>query len=146
MKNYNKIFKIVMWALVAISVVLLVWGFLTGFEANDGRGVEVLLYWAYIILAIAILAVVVFGLIISAKNDPKSLVKIGIVILGVAVLCFIAFLLAKGNPAMAYNGPEVSAGTLKLTDTILNLTYIVGGAAILAIIVGEVRMAIASKK
>ena len=63
-----------------------------------------------------------------------------------AVLCFIAFLLAKGNPAMAYNGPEVSAGTLKLTDTILNLTYIVGGAAILAIIVGEVRMAIASKK
>jgi hypothetical protein len=65
---------------------------------------------------------------------------------GVAALCLVAYLLAKGNPAVAYNGPAVSAGTLKLTDTILNLTYIVGGAAIVAIIVGEVRMAIASKK
>jgi hydrogenase-4 membrane subunit HyfE len=97
-------------------------------------------------LGLAIFCWVVIGLIVSAKNNTKSLVKIGIAILGVAALCLVAYLLAKGNPAMAYNGPEVSAGTLKLTDTILNLTYITGGAAILAIIVGEIRMAIASKK
>ena len=132
-----------MLALILVSVGLLIWGFAKGFAGN---AVDVLLYWTYIMLGLAVFSWVVIGLIVGTKNDPKSLVKIGIVILGVAVLCFIAFLLAKGNPAMAYNGPEVSAGTLKLTDTILNLTYIVGGAAILAIIVGEIRMAIASKK
>jgi hypothetical protein len=139
----NKIIKWGMLALILVSVGLLIWGFAKGFAGN---AVDVLLYWTYIMLGLAVFSWVVIGLIVGTKNDPKSLVKIGIVILGVAVLCFIAFLLAKGNPAMAYNSPEVSAGTLKLTDTILNLTYIVGGAAILAIIVGEVRMAIASKK
>ena len=139
----NKIIKWGMLALILVSVGLLIWGFAKGFAGN---AVDVLLYWTYIMLGLAVFSWVVIGLIVGTKNDPKSLVKIGIVILGVAVLCFIAFLWAKGNPAMAYNGPEVSAATLKLTDTILNLTYIVGGAAILAIIVGEVRMAIASKK
>ncbi len=139
----NKIIKWGMLALILVSVGLLIWGFAKGFAGN---AVDVLLYWTYIMLGLAVFSWAVIGLIVGTKNDPKSLVKIGIVILGVAVLCFIAFILAKGNPAMAYNGPEVSAGTLKLTDTILNLTYIVGGAAILAIIVGEVRMAIASKK
>ncbi|MBP5382632.1 MAG: hypothetical protein J6Y45_04695 [Bacteroidales bacterium] len=139
----NKIIKWGMLALILVSVGLLIWGFARGFAGN---AVDVLLYWTYIMLGLAVFSWVVIGLIVGTKNDPKSLVKIGIVILGVAVLCFIAYLLAKGNPALAYNGPEVSAGTLKLTDTILNLTYIVGGAAILAIIVGEVRMAIASKR
>lgn len=139
----NKIIKWGMVALIIVSVALLLWGFSKGFEGNT---VDVLLYWTYCMLGLAIFCWVVIGLIVSAKNNPKSLVKIGIAILGVAALCLVAYLLAKGNPAMAYNGPEVSAGTLKLTDTILNLTYITGGAAILAIIVGEIRMAIASKK
>ncbi len=139
----NKIIKWGMVALIIVSVALLLWGFSKGFEGNT---VDVLLYWTYCMLGLAIFCWVVIGLIVSAKNNPKSLVKIGIAILGVAALCLVAYLLAKGNPAMAYNGPEVSAGTLKLTDTILNLTYITGGAAILAIIIGEIRMAIASKK
>ncbi|MBO4742274.1 MAG: hypothetical protein J5533_01445 [Bacteroidales bacterium] len=97
-------------------------------------------------LGIALFCVIVVGLIVSTKNNPKSLIKIGIILAGVAVICLIAYLLAKGDPAMAYNGPAVSGGTLKLTDTVLNLTYIAGAGAILAIIVGEIRMAIASKK
>ena len=132
-----------MVALLIISVALLIWGFSRGFEGN---AVDVLLYWTYIMLGLAVFSWVVIGLIVSTKNNPKSLVRIGIAILGIAALCLVAYVLAKGNPAMAYNGPEVSGGTLKLTDTILNLTYITGGAAILAIIVGEIRMAIASKK
>ena len=139
----NKIIKWGMIALILVSVALLIWGFSAGF---NGQAVEVLLYWTYIMLGLALCSVIVIGLIVGAKNDPKSLIKIGIILVGVAVLCLIAWVLAKGDPAMAYNGPEVSKGTLKLTDTILNLTYIVGGAAIVSIIVGEIRMAIASKK
>ena len=139
----NKIIKWCMIALIVISVGLLIWGFSKDFADN---AVDVLLYWTYCMLGLAVFSWIVIGLIVGAKNNPKSLVNIGIILVGVAALCLVAYLLAKGDPAVAYNGPAVSAGTLKLTDTILNLTYIVGGAAILAIIVGEVRMAIASKK
>lgn len=139
----NKILKWGMVALIVASVALLIWGFARGF---GGNAVDVLLYWTYAMVGLAVFSWVVIGLIVGTKNNPKSLVKIGIILVGVAAVCFIAYLLAKGDPAMAYNGPAVSAGTLKLTDTILNLTYIAGGAAILAIIVGEIRMAIASKK
>lgn len=132
-----------MVALIIISVGLLIWGFSQDFEGN---AVDILLYWTYIMLGIAVASWVIIGLIVGAKNDPKSLVRIGIILVGAAVLCFIAYILAKGDPAMAYNGPAISAGTLKLTDTILNLTYIVGAAAIVSIVVGEIRMAIASKK
>ena len=139
----NKIFKWGMVALILVSVILLIWGFSRNF---GGNAVDVLLYWTYAMLGIALVSWVIIGLIVGAKNDPKSLVKIGIVILGVAALCLIAWLLAKGDPAVGYTGVPVSAGTLKLTDSILNLIYIVGGAAIVSIIVGEIRMSIASKK
>ncbi len=139
----NKIIKWCMIALIVVSVGLLIWGFSKDFADN---AVDVLLYWTYCMLGLAVFSWIVIGLIVGAKNNPKSLVNIGIILVGVAALCLVAYLLAKGDPAVAYNGPAVSAGTLKLTDTILNLTYIVGGAAIVAIIVGEIRMAIASKK
>ena len=139
----NKIIKWGMIVLILVSVALLIWGFSRHFA---GGAVDVLLRWTYIMLGLALFSVIVVGLIVSVKNNPKSLIKLGIILAGVALICLIAYLLAKGDPAVAYNGPAVSGSTLKLTDTVLNLTYITGGAAILAIIVGEIRMAIASKK
>ena len=139
----NKIFKWGMVALIVLSVVLLILGFSKDF---GGSSVDTLLYWTYGMLGLALFCVIIVGLIVGAMNNPKSLVKIGIILVGVAALCLIAYLLAKGDPAVGYTGAPVTGGTLKLTDTVLNLTYIVGGAAILAIVVGEIRMAIASKK
>jgi len=139
----NKIFKWVMIALIILSVAILIWGFTQGF---GGSTVDTLLYWTYGMLGLALFCVIIVGLIVSTKNNPKNLVKIGIILVGVAALCLIAYLLAKGDPAIGYTGAPVTGSTLKLTDTILNLTYIVGAAAIAAIVVGEIRMAIASKK
>jgi len=141
----NKIFKWGLVALILISVAILVWGFAVGFETNDAKAVDVLLNWAYIMLGLALCAWIIIGLIVSVKNDPKSLVKMGIALVGVVAVVAVAFLLAKGNPVP---GAALTAtpGELKLTDTILNLTLIAGIGAILAIIVGEIRMAIANKK
>ena len=139
----NKIFKWVMIALIILSVAILIWGFTKDFAGN---AVDILLYWTYIMLGLALFCVIIVGLIVSTKNNPKNLVKIGIILVGVAALCLVAYLLAKGDPAIGYTGAPVTGSTLKLTDTILNLTYIVGAAAIAAIVVGEIRMAIASKK
>ena len=145
MKNQNKLFKWLMLGLIVISVVLLIVGFITGFESNDGKMTDVLLYWGYVMIGLTIIATVVFGLWISIKNNPKVLVKLGIGLAGVAVVCLVAYLLAPGKPAMGML-VQPDGATLKLTDTILNLTYFAGAAAIIAIIVGEVRLAITNKK
>ena len=145
----NKIFKWGMVVLILISVAILVWGFSAGFATPDKVALpatNVLLTWAAIMIGIALFCWIVIGLIISVKNDPKSIVKMGIVLVAIAALCLVAFLLAKGNPVPGYTGPAVSAGMLKLTDTILILTAIAGVGAILSIIVGEIRLAIANKK
>ena len=142
-QKYAKIFKLCLLALLVVSVIVLVWGSLKGFEANDGAATNVLLYWAYIVLGIALASVICVGLYIRATTDPKSLVKIGFAVLGAAVLFGIAYLLASGAPAIGYSGATLPTETeLKMTDTILNLAYIVGGAAILSIIVSEVYMTI----
>ena len=141
----NKIFKWGLVALILISIAILVWGFAVGFETNDAKAVDVLLNWAYIMLGLALCAWIVIGLIVSVKNDPKSLVKMGVALVGVVAVVAVAYLLAKGNPVP---GAALTStpGELKLTDTILNLTLIAGIGAVLAIIVGEIRMAIANKK
>ena len=146
-QKYAKIFKYLLWALMILSVVILVWGFLKGFEANDGAATNVLLGWAYVVLGIALASVICVGIYIRATTDPKSLIKIGIAVLGAAVLFGLCYVLASGAPAVGYSGAQLPSATeLKMTDTILNLAYLVGGAAILSIICGEVLMTIRNKK
>ena len=144
---YAKIFKWVSWALLIISVGLAVWAF-TQFGGSGKEGaVNMLLVWAYVMLGIALVAVLCVGLYISATTDPKSLVRIGIGLGAAVVLCLIAYFLASGAPAIGFTGATPpTASELKLTDTVLNLTYILGGAAIFAIIVGEIISAIRTKK
>lgn len=134
-----------MVALLVISVALLVWGFIAGFEANEGQAVDTLLYWTYAMVGLAVLCCLVLATAVNAINNPKSLIRIGVVLVGIVAVCAVAYLLAAGKPAMGML-VQPEASTLKLTDTVLNLTYFAGAAAIVAIIVGEVRMAIANKK
>ena len=145
MKNYGLIFKIIELVLILISVVLLVWGFAVGFESKNNLPVEVLLKWAYVMVALALVAILIVSLIIGISNNPKILVKYGLVLAGVAVLCLICYLLAKGNPAVGLITEQPSPAKLKLIDSVLNLTYITGAAAILAIIFGEIIMAFRNK-
>ena len=80
---------------------------------------------------------VVFGvLVIGGINNPKSLLKILLGLVVIAAIVAVAYVLAPGTPAVGYLGEPVTDGTLKLTDTVLNLTYIVFGASILALVVG----------
>ena len=144
----NKFFKIFMLVLILVSVGLLVWGSVVGFTTNDGQAVDVLFYWAYVMVGLAVASWVLVGLILMAKNNPKSLIKVGIVLVVAAALAFVAYLLAPGNPAVGRENisPADTLATLKLTDTVLNLTYFAGAAAVVAIIIGEIRLAIINRK
>ena len=145
MKNYGKLFKWLLVVLLVISVAVLVWGFLVGFESNGGKAVDVLFYWAYAMVALALIAVVLVGLIIGFKNNPKSILKLLIGLVAVAAVCFVVYMISPGKPAMGML-EQPSATTLRLTDTILNLTYFAGGLAVLAIVFGEIIGALRSKK
>ena len=135
-----------MIALIVVSVVLLVLGFVKGFEANDGQAVENLLRWGYVMLGIAVFAAIIVSAIVGFINNPKSVIKLLIGLVVVAAVCFVVYLLSKGNPAVGLTVDQPSASTLKFTDTILNLTYLVGGVAIASIILGEVISAIRNRK
>ena len=137
-----------MWALIAISLVLLVLGFVKGFPdtvAEDNGTVDLLLNWAYVILGLAVACVIIVGIVIAAINDPKSLVKLLIGLVGVAVVCFVVYLLSAGAVPQGFHGEIPSAGTLKLVDTALNLTYLAGALAIVSIVIGEIIGAVRNK-
>ena len=134
--KYDKIIKWVLVALFAIGALLSVLGFAIGFDANGDAPVDIMLYCAYAYALVAIAAVLFGVVVIGGMNEPKSLIKLGIGIAAIVVIVVLAWLLAPGTPAVGYLGEPVSEGTLKLTDTILNLTYLLFGGSIVALIAG----------
>lgn len=145
MKNYSKIVKWIMLGLIAVSVLVFLFGWIFGFEKNEAIAVDALFIWTYVMVAVAVLCIICIGGYIGARNDKSFLKKVGIVLGGTVIVCAVVYLISPGAPAVGML-EQPSASTLKLTDTVLNLTYLCGGAAILSIIVGEVFKAIREKK
>ena len=139
---FNKIIKYVLLALVILGFALGVWGYAAGF--NDAS-VNTLLRWSYVLVIVGIGLIVLLGLVMGAVNNPKSLIKTGLVIVGAAVVVAAAFLTAKGNPAQGFVGQQPEFTTLRNTDAILTITYLVFGASIVAIVIGLIVNAIRSK-
>ena len=134
--KYEKIIKWILVALFIVGVVFSVYGFIVGFETNGNAPVDMLLYCTYAFALTAVAAVLLGVLVIGGINNPKSLLKILLGLVVVGGIAAVAYVLAPGTPAVGYLGEPVSDGTLKLTDTILNLTYLTFGASILALVVG----------
>ena len=134
--KYEKIIKWILVALFIVGIVFCVYGFIVGFESNGNAPVDNILYCTYAFAGLALLAVVFGVLVIGGINNPKSLLKILLGLVAIAAIVAVAYVLAPGTPAVGYLGEPVTDGTLKLTDTVLNLTYIVFGASILALVVG----------
>ncbi|MBQ8808993.1 MAG: hypothetical protein IJZ69_01510 [Bacteroidales bacterium] len=134
--KYEKIIKWVLAVLFVVGIVFSFYGFLVGFESNGNAPVDNMLYCAYAFAAVAILAVLFGVVVIGGMNNPKSLLKLLLGIVAIAAVVAVAYVLAPGTPAVGYLGDPVSDGTLKLVDTVLNLTYLLFGAAILSLVVG----------
>ena len=134
--KYEKIIKWILVALFIVGIVFSVYGFIVGFESNGNAPVDNILYCAYAFAAIAMLAVVLGVVVIGGINNPKSLLKLVLGLVVVGAIVAVAYVLAPGTPAVGYLGDPVSDGTLKLTDTVLNLTYFTFGLSILALVVG----------
>ena len=134
--KYEKIIKWVLAVLFVVGIVFSFYGFAVGFESNGNAPVDNMLYCAYAFAAVAILAVLIGVVVIGGINNPKSLLKLILGIVAIGAVVAVAYVLAPGTPAVGYLGDPVSDGTLKLVDTVLNLTYLLFGGALLALVVG----------
>ena len=136
--KYEKIIKWILLALFIVGLVLSFYGFIVGFESNGNAPVDNMLYCAYAFIGIALAAVVAGVVVINGINNPKSLVKLAIGLVVIAAIIGAAYMLAPGTPAVGYLGEPVSDMTLKLTDTMLNLTYLLCGSAIISLLIGGI--------
>ena len=139
----NKLSKIISWVLGIVGLFLGIWCLAKGGVTNEGP-VNLLLRYSYFLLIAAVVILLGLAIIQAARNNPKSLIRALLVLVGVAALVAIAYALASGSPAVNVNN-QPSATWLKLTDTIMLLVYILGGAAILSILFGVIRNAITNK-
>ena len=136
--KYAKIIKWILAVLFVVGIVFSFYGFLVGFESNGNAPVDNMLYCAYAFALITIAAVVFGVVVIGGINNPKSLLKLLAGLLAIVAVVAVAYVLAPGTPAVGSLGDPVSDGTLKLTDTMLNLTYFLFGGALLALVAGWV--------
>ncbi len=111
---------------------------------NEGSSVDLLLRYTYFLFFAAVVIWIGLAIFIAGRNNPKNLLKAAGVVVGVAALVVLAYVLSAGAPALNVK-TQPTPQWLKLTDTMLLLTYVLGGAAIIAIIVGAVRDAINNK-
>lgn len=135
----NKIFKITGWVLGLLGIVFGILAFV-----NEGSSVDLLLRYTYFLFFAAVVIWIGLAIFIAGRNNPKNLIKAAGVVVGVAALVVLAYVLSAGAPALNVK-TQPTPQWLKLTDTMLLLTYVLGGAAIIAIIVGAVRDAINNK-
>lgn len=135
----NKIFKITGWVLGLLGIVFGILAFV-----NEGSSVDLLLRYTYFLFFAAVVIWIGLAIFIAGRNNPKNLLKAAVVVVGVAALVVLAYVLSAGAPALNVK-TQPTPQWLKLTDTMLLLTYVLGGAAIIAIIVGAVRDAINNK-
>lgn len=135
----NKIFKITGWVLGLLGIVFGILAFV-----NEGSSVDLLLRYTYFLFFAAVVIWIGLAIFIAVRNNPKNLLKAAGVVVGVAALVVLVYVLSAGAPALNVK-TQPTPQWLKLTDTMLLLTYVLGGAAIIAIIVGAVRDAINNK-
>ena len=135
----NKIFKITGWVLGLLGIVFGILAFV-----NEGSSVDLLLRYTYFLFFAAVVIWIGLAIFIAGRNNPKNLLKAAGVVVGVTALVVLAYVLSAGAPALNVK-TQPTPQWLKLTDTMLLLTNVLGGAAIIAIIVGAVRDAINNK-
>jgi hypothetical protein len=127
---------------MAISLVLIGIFFFGGFvEGTEGTSLaeplitETILRWAYILLIITLVAVLGF-MLVSMFSSVKALKRTGIILGVAAVLIFISYQLADDTVLnlIQYSGPDNVPKTLKIVDTALIFTYILGITAVVSIL------------
>lgn len=148
----TQIRKISSWTFLAsiiISLVVIALFLLGGQVAPDQKIVadlsqpiytDMMLYWAYVLLIVTIVALVLFAIIgffQNMKHNRKGALSSLLVLVGIAALFGITYTIGSGEllHIPGYEGTDNNPTTLKVTDMWLYSMYIMLGLSIFAIIV-----------
>lgn len=150
----TKIRKISSWTLIAITIIsAVVFGlFFLGGTDPSWTGEQwapaytgLLLYWCYILVAIAALFLVVFAILQFAgnfkANPKKALTSLGILVL-FALLLLVTYFMGDITPMTGINADSEKFNIpfwLRVTDMWLYASYIMLGLCVLAMIWGSVK-------
>ena len=144
--NLSKIVSYILYALMLITVLLAVLFYFgkvvpgtEGTNFEEPTITKTILLWAGILAGLTAVLALVFPLINMVTN-PKAAKKTLFVLVGVAVLVFIAWLLASDAilDMPYYEGKDNVPSTLKLAGTGIFTAYILAGLAILSILYSEI--------
>jgi len=128
-----KYLSIVRWALMLISALTIILYF-----AGAVTDVDMMLNWAYIVLGIAVVCVIVFPAFTLAQN-PKGAVRSLIGLLILAVVLGVCYALGSDETVVTAGEVYTNRVALKVTDMGLFATYIALFVAVASIIVCEIR-------
>ena len=151
----SKFLKILMIALLILSA-----GAIVAFYIQNTTGIfalsnlseaisstnmlDGLLGWTYILLFAAIILVFVLSIINMAGNR-KALKRTGLLQILTIVLVVVSYVLASGDPVAVNLATEPTAGELKMTDTLLILTYLLMAGSFIALIWGGAKKLIQNR-
>ena len=127
-----KILQIFLYVLMGLSALIIVLFY------AEVSSVDVIIYWAYILLILTIAISIISPIIYYILNPGKAKTVItGIIIF--AILFVIAYLLASGNiEGDIYKKYVITEASSKFIGAMLITTYIIGGLAILSIIYASI--------
>lgn len=133
-----KSLRLLKYLLIAVSVAsVLLMSVMGEFQA-----VGIMLTWAYILFAAALLTAVVLSLVNIVRN-PRKAWRSMVGLSAIAVLTAACYLFSSSEPVTnSAGGVFAKVVELKLTDTGLYLAYIALGATILVVIFTEIRRSI----
>ena len=153
MINISKITSVLLYAIMAISVILFVVFFKvtadipaeTDFDTQIGiygGTLDLIMFWAYGLIIFGIITAIIFPLVrmfLRPKEATKALISIAIV----AIFVFIAYMLADDTvytvaELPGYDGSDNVPGTLKFAGTMLWTTYLLFFGAIASIVYVEI--------
>ena len=141
----HKIIKIVLIVLGLLGTVL--WFMLPGeevpvTEASQNSAMNLMFVMTYILLAIAIIASLLFTLA-KLFSSPQSLKKTLITVGGFVVIVVIAYVFASGTDVdmagLAKNGIHTTEGTVKTIGAGLNVFWIMTAIAVILLVVPGVK-------
>ncbi len=142
----RKTISIILYVLMGISVVLVAFFYFGKLvPGTEGTNMEEPVITGKILIWAAILVIITAGLalifpIINLVSNPKSAKSGLFILLGVAILIFVAYTLASNEVLKipGYTGTDNIPGILKIAGTGLFTTYILAGLAVLSILYSEI--------
>lgn len=144
----RRISSYTLWAVMAISVVVILAFFFGGSEL-DAKGnvvynnTSLMMYWTYILAALTIIATLLGACSGFASSPKKGIRALGGVLVLVVILA-VSYFMGDDTPLQTLNKDNQAFNTafwLKLTDMFIYTTYVMSGLVVLAILWGSLKKA-----